>query len=172
VSSDVTGDVAAAAFADLITSKRAFYSLYGEQGNLGITKVTNANQFMPYVFDYSSNQLLVDEEHLGTGELVVNDDDSVSLMVANEQGVLEQDGVIRCTQVLALDAMPIKTLLAQVTDPAQKAAMEAKFATATFSAGAKAYINTHSYDDGSSDVEVMLNETAYQDLLAIMNNPA
>ena len=68
--------------------------------------------------------------------------------------------------------MLIKTLLAQVTDPAQKTAMEAKFATATFSAGAKAYINTHSYDDGSSDVEVMLNETAYQDLLAIMNNPA
>jgi len=168
----VTDPDAATAFAELITSKATFYALYGEQGNLGITKVTNANQFMPYVFDYSSNQLLVDEEHLGTGELVVNDDDSVSLMVANEQGVLEQDGVIRCTQVLALDAMLIKTLLAQVTDPAQKAAMEAKFATATFSAGAKAYINTHSYDDGSSDVEVMLNETAYQDLLAIMNNPA
>ena len=168
----VTGSDAAAAFADLITSKATVYSLYGEQGNLGITKVTNANQFMPYVFDYSSNQLLVDEAHLGTGELVVNDDDSVSLMVANEQGVLELDGVIRCTQVLVLDAMPIKTLLAQVTDPEQKAAMEAKFATATFSAGAKAYINTHSYDDASSDVEVVLNETAYQDLLAIMNKPA
>ena len=163
---------AATAFAELITSKSTIYTLYSEQGNLGITKVTHANQFMPYLFDYSTNLLTVDEAHLGTGELVVNDDDSVSLMVANEQGVLEQDGVIRCTQVLALDAMPIKTLLAQVTDPAQKAVMEAKFATATFSAGAKAYINTHSYDDGSSDVEVVLNETAYQDLLTMMGNPA
>ncbi|WP_429019559.1 hypothetical protein [Aeromonas veronii] len=167
----VTDPDAATAFAELITSKATVYSLYGEQGNLGITKVTNANQFMPYVFDYSSNQLLVDEEHLGTGELVVNDDDSVSLMVANEQGVLEQDGVIRCTQVLALDATLIKTLLAQVTDPAQKTAMEAKFATATFSAGAKAYINQHTDSEGSS-TEIVLNDVAYQDLLAIIGNPA
>ena len=140
--------------------------------NLGITKVTNANQFMPYVFDYSSNQLLVDEEHLGTGELVVNDDDSVSLMVANEQGVLEQDGSIRCSQVLTLDGTQIKTLLAKVTDTDKLAVMEAKFASATFSAGAKAYINTHSYADSDPDVEVVLNETAYQDLLAIIGNPA
>jgi len=172
VSSDVTGDVAAAAFADLITSKRAFYSLYSEQGNLGITEVKDANQFMPYVFDYSTNLLTVDEAHLGTGELVVNDDNSVSLMVANEQGDLEQDGTIRCTGVRDLNGSQIKEVLTQVTDPAQKAAMEAKFGTATFSLGAKAYLNTHSYSDGSSDVEVVLNEIAYENLLAIMSNPA
>lgn len=172
VSGDVTGDAAAAAFADLITSKRTVYSLYSEQGNLGITEVKGANQFMPYVFDYSSNQLLVDEEHLGTGELVVNDDNSVSLMVANEQGDMEQDGTIRCTGVRDLNGSQIKEVLAQVTDPAQKAAMEAKFGTATFSLGAKAYLNTHSYGDGSSDVEVVLNEIAYENLLAAIGNPA
>lgn len=59
-----------------------------------------------------------------------------------------------------------------VTDADKLAAMEAKFATAAFSAGAKAYVNTHSYADGSSDVEVVLNEIAYQDLLAVIGNPS
>ena len=163
---------AAAAFADLVTSKATIYSVYSEDGKLGITKVTNASEFAPYVFDYSSNQLLVDQAHLGTGKLVVNDDDSVALLVANEQGVLEQDGVIRCTEVQDLNATLIKTLLAKVTDPAQLAVMEAKFAGATFSTGAKAYINTHSYADSNADVEVVLNEIAYQDLLKVIGSKA
>ena len=66
----------------------------------------------------------------------------------------------------------VKDLLASVTQPANVAAMQTVFGTATFSAGAKAYINTHSYDDGSSGVEVVLNAIAYQDLLTMMGNPA
>ena len=170
--SGVDDAAAAAAFADLVTSKTTIYSVFSEQGNLGITQVTNANQFMPYVFDYSTNQLSVDEAHLATGELVVNSDNSVALMISNEQGVLEQDGSIRCSQVLTLDGTQIKTLLAQVTDADKLAAMEAKFATVAFSVGAKAYLNTHSYGDGSSDVEVVLNEIAYENLLAVIGNPS
>lgn len=160
---------AAAAFAEFVASNATLYTLYGEQGNLGITKVTNASEFSPFVFDYGSNTLLQDQAHLGDGRLDVNDDDSVTLWLSNEQGVLEQDGFIRCTEVQDLDNTLIKALLVKVTDPQQRAVMEAKFASATFSSGARAYINTHSYADGSGDVEVVLNYIAYQDLLTAIN---
>ncbi len=159
------GVIAAEQFANMITNKETVYSFYGEQGNLGYTKVITANTFEPYVYTYTTQQIAFDSDHVAAGELSVNAaDNSVDLFVDGTQ-----DGTILCDEVLDLNGASVSSVLARVTDPSELSVMQSIFASATFSAGAKAYLTVHSYGDSTSDIELVLNEQAYQDLLKVMS---
>ncbi len=157
------GAAAAAQFASLTTAQDTFYSFYNEQGNLGYTKVILvSNTFETSVYNYTTHQVTA-EPNSGTGSLSVNPDNSVSL-TANGSS----DGSILCTLVLDLSGTPVVPILAPITATSEQSAMQSTFASATFSAGAKAYMTVHSYAD-STDNELVLNEQAYQDLLKVMS---
>jgi len=159
-----TGAEAAEQFASLITAQETFYSFYSEQGNLGYTKVITANTFETYVYNYTTQQIAFDSAHVAAGELSVNaDDNSVDLFVDDTP-----DGTILCNTVLDLNGASVSSVLARVTDPSELLVMQTTFSSVTFSAGAKAYTTEHSYTDGSTDNELVLNEQAYQDLLKVM----
>ena len=69
-----------------------------------------------------------------------------------------------CTEVRDLAGSSIATLLQGVTSSSQLSAMQALFGSAVFSSGAKAYINQHTDSEGTG-IEIVLNETAYSDVL-------
>ena len=76
-----------------------------------------------------------------------------------------------CQQVQALDGVKIQDLLAPMTSDESLAVMQQTFGEATFTGDAKAYINQHTDSEGSS-LEIVLNETAYQNLVASIRNPS
>jgi hypothetical protein len=163
---DAGSEEAAAAFADLINSDEIVYSVYQEHGALGLTRV-DGNSYQGYQLDYSQS----------VGSFVPTDAGTLTLSVdANNQVTMFDAGsgrtsTIICQQVQALAEVKIQDLLAPMTSDESLAAMQQTFGDATFTGDAKAYINQHTDSEGSSP-EIVLNETAYQNLVASIRNPS
>lgn len=154
-----------AEFGSLLSSPETFYSLYDEHGALGTTQVVGDSSFIGSNYDYHTSQWTA--ESTMTGTLQPQSDGSVALSIHNDAGVLEPAGTLRCNQVVTLEGSQIQALLGQITGADELSLMQAKMGSATFSAGAKAYINSHTDAEGIS-TEIVLNQVAYQDLMALL----
>lgn len=155
---------AAAAFVALINSDDVFYSLYQEHDQLGLTRV-DGNSYQGYLLDYAQAQKSLVPIDSGTFTLSADTNNLVTMAVG------DNSSTIICQQVQELGGVKIQELLAQITSVDSLAAMQQAFGATVFSDGAKAYINQHTDSEGSS-TEIVLNDVAYQDLLAIIGNPA
>jgi hypothetical protein len=155
---------AAAAFVALINSDDVFYSLYQEHDQLGLTRV-DGNSYQGYLLDYAQAQKSLVPIDSGTFTLSADTNNLVTMAVG------DNSSTIICQQVQELGGVKIQELLAQITSVDSLAAMQQTFGATVFSDGAKAYINQHTDSEGSS-TEIVLNDVAYQDLLAIIGNPA
>ena len=162
-SDDDNGDgetTPAAAFVSLINSDEIVYSLYQEHGALGLTRV-DGNSYQGYQLDYSQSQGSFEPTDTGTFTLSADANNLVTMVDG------DNSSTIICQQVQALAGVKIQDLLAQITSADSLTAMQQTFGDATFSGDAKAYINQHTDSEGSS-TEIVLNEVAYQQLVATL----
>ena len=122
---------------------------------LGIAEV-NGDNWQSYMLDFHTGDLTKGDA--GVSPLTVTDNNHVLITDGNEIS----DTV--CNEVRDLAGTPIAGLLKEVTSTSQLTAMRTLFANTVFSAGAKAYINLHTDAEGSG-TEIVLNQTAYNDVL-------
>lgn len=153
---------AAAAFVSLINSDEIFYSLYQEHGALGLTRV-DGNSYQGYQLDYSQSQGSFEPTDTGTFTLSADANNLVTMFDAGSGTT----STIICQQVQALAGVKIQDLLAQITSEESLTVMRQTFGDVTFTGSAKAYINQHTDSEGSS-TEIVLNEVAYQQLVATL----
>ena len=156
----------AAAFVSLINSDEIVYSVYQEHGALGLTRV-DGNSYQGYQLDYGQTEKSFVPTDAGTFTLSVDANNQVTMFDA----VSGTTSTIICQQVQALAGVKIQDLLAPITSDESLAVMQQTFGEATFTGDAKAYINQHTDSEGSS-LEIVLNETAYQNLVASIRNPS
>lgn len=157
---------AAATFANYMTGGEpsSSYSLYQEGDALGITKLSGG-RYETFELDYSVVPVAVTPVQ-DSGSISITRDNTNTVTFTTSQGSSTSVGL----EFRNLSGESIEALLMEVTDPANGAAVLAAFGNATFSAGATAFITTH-VDEGGSSTGIVLNDVAYQQLVASIHNP-
>jgi hypothetical protein len=161
----VSGEDAAVAFADFITGGQLSYSLYQEGEALGITQL-DGSSYQTFELDYAVAPLAI-QTVADNGSITITRDGSNTVTFTTSNGSSSSVG----TEVRELNGSLVTALLMPVTQQTNVAAMQAVFGSATFGSGAKAYITTHT-DEGGQSIGIVLNNIAYQNLLAVIGNPS